>query len=81
MRTTIRIYFYPDSAFDPGVSTRYVNLQHAGHLTEDEARSVQPPSGQGLQHQTWMWMPVALASTDERVHEYVRMVLPRLGAA
>ena len=29
----------------------------------------------------WVWMPVAQACTDERVHEYVRVVLPRLGAA
>lgn len=57
-----------------------MNLPHVLHLAEDEARSVQPPSGQGLQHQTWIWMPVEQACTDERVHEYVRMVLPRLGA-
>lgn len=30
-------HFFPDSAFDPGVSTRYVNLPHALHLTENEA--------------------------------------------
>jgi len=76
-----RDHFYPDSAFDPGVSTHYVNLPHALHLTQDEAQAVQPPSGQGLQHQTWMWITVAQACTDERVHGYVRMVLPRLGAA
>lgn len=74
-------HFYPDSAFDSGISTHYVNLPHALYLTRDEAQAVQPPSGPGLQHQSWMWMPVALASTDERVHEYVRTVLPRLGAA
>lgn len=73
-------HFYPDSAFDPGVSTHYVNLPHVLNLTEDEAQAMQPPSGQEFQHQTWMWMPVAQACTDERVHEYVRMVLPRLGA-
>jgi colanic acid biosynthesis protein WcaH len=74
-------HFYPDSAFDTGVSTHYVNLPHALHLTENEAQAVQPPLGQEVQHQTWMWMPVAQASTDERVHEYVRVVLPWLGAA
>lgn len=74
-------HFYPDSAFDPCVPTHYVNLPHVLNLTEDEAQAVQPPSGQGLQHQTWMWMPVSQACTNERVHEYVRMVLPRLGAA
>jgi colanic acid biosynthesis protein WcaH len=73
-------HFYPDSAFDQCVSTHYINLPHALHLTEDEAQAVRPPSGQGLQHQTWMWMSVAQASADECVHEYVRMVLPGLGA-
>jgi len=72
-------HFYPDSAFDAGVSTHYVNLPHALNLTEHEAKALQPPSGQGLQHQTWMWMNVAQATIHERVHEYVRMVLPRLG--
>lgn len=72
-------HFYPDSAFDADVSTHYVNLPHALHLTEDEALTVQPPSGQGQQHQTWMWMNVVQAAIDDRVHEYVRMVLPRLG--
>lgn len=74
-------HFYPDSAFDNSISTHYVNLPHVLHLTKDEAQMVQPPSGQGHQHQMWSWMPVAQASLDERVHEYVRMVLPQLGAA
>jgi colanic acid biosynthesis protein WcaH len=74
-------HFYPDSAFDPAVSTHYVNLPHSLHLTEDESRAVQPPSGRGLQHQAWMWIPVAQASIDERVHEYVRAVLPQVGGA
>jgi colanic acid biosynthesis protein WcaH len=69
-------HFYPDSAFDADVSTHYVNLPHALHLTEDEAKAFQPLSGQGLQHKTWMWMSVAQANIDERVHEYVRLVLP-----
>lgn len=73
-------HFYPDSAFDPSIPTHYVNLPHALHLTADEAEQLQPPSGQELQHQSWMWMPVAQTSLDERVHEYVRIVLPRLGA-
>lgn len=74
-------HFYPDSAFDPAVSTHYVNLPHALHLTEDEARAVQPPFGQGLQHQEWTWLSLAKASTDKRVHGYVRAVLPQLGLA
>lgn len=74
-------HFYPDSAFDPGISTHYVNLPHALHLTVDEAQELRPPSGQGQQHQAWMWIAVEQACIDERVHEYVRMVLPRLGAA
>lgn len=74
-------HFYPDSAFDPEISTHYVNLPHALHLTAQEAEEVQPPFGQGLQHQAWMWMPMAHATQDERVHEYVRVVLPQLGAA
>jgi colanic acid biosynthesis protein WcaH len=73
-------HFYSDSAFDPRVSTHYVNLPHALHLTVDEAQAVQPPCGHGHQHQTWIWMPVEQARTEECVHEYVRMVLPRLGA-
>lgn len=74
-------HFYQDSAFEPDVSTHYVNLPYALHLTEREAQAVQPPSGQGHQHQTWVWIPVEQARTEERVHENVRMVLPRLGAA
>lgn len=72
-------HFYPDSAFEPEVSTHYVNLPHALHLTKDEAKVLQPPSGHGLQHQAWVWMHAAQACSDERVHEYVRMILPQLG--
>jgi colanic acid biosynthesis protein WcaH len=74
-------HFYPDSAFDPAVSPHYVNLPHLLNLTEDEARAVQAPSDQGLQHQEWTWLSLAQASTDERVHGYVRMVMPRLAVA
>ena len=49
------------------------------HLTEHEAKALQPLSVQGLEHQTWIWMNVPQPTTHDRVHEYVRMVLPRLG--
>lgn len=72
-------HFYTDSAFNSGISTHYVNLPHALHLTAEAAQAVDPPSGPRLQHQEWAWMPVEQASIDQRVHEYVRIVLPQLG--
>ena len=74
-------HFYPDSAFDSSISTHYVNLPYALHLREVEAKALQPLSGQGLQHQAWIWMSLAQAAIDERVHCYVRTILPRLVAS
>jgi colanic acid biosynthesis protein WcaH len=71
-------HFYPDSAFDPGISTHYINLPYALHLTEEEAQTVQPSFGKNLQHEAWMWMSVSDAFEDKTVHAYVRAVLDKL---
>ncbi len=71
-------HFYPDSAFDPNISTRYGNLPHAVHLSADEAQTLKLPLGNGSQHLEWRWMPITEAQNDERVHAYVRAFLGRL---
>jgi len=71
-------HFYPDSAFDADISTHYVNLPHAVHLSADEAQTLKLPIGNGSQHLEWRWMPITEAQNDERVHAYVRAVLGRL---
>jgi colanic acid biosynthesis protein WcaH len=66
-------HFYPDSAFDPGVSTHYVNLPHCLRLTDAQAADVQLPQGPGEQHGSWQWLPLAQAARDSTVHEYVQV--------
>lgn len=68
-------HFYPDSAFDADISTHYVNLPHAVHLSADEAQTLKLPIGNGSQHLQWRWMPITEAQNDEQVHAYVRAVL------
>ena len=71
-------HFYQDSAFDPDVSTHYINLPYALHLTPEEAQAVQPAYCKHLQHEAWMWLPFSDAMTDVRVHDYVKAVLSHL---
>mgnify|MGYP003347188173 CR=1 FL=1 len=65
-------HFYPDSAFDPAISTHYVNLPHALFLTVDELRGLHLPMGAGEQHSDWRWHAVANAAVDVSVHPYVQ---------
>jgi hypothetical protein len=69
------ITLYPDSAFYSDISTHYVNLPQAVHLSADETQNLKPPTGDGAQHQAWQWMLITEAQKDERVHAYVRAVL------
>lgn len=66
-------HFYPDSAFDPEVSTHYVNLPLWLALTPAEARALQLPQGAGEQHARWQWLALDQAATDAAVHSYVRV--------
>lgn len=66
-------HFYPDSAFNPDVSTHYVNLALWLPLTPAEAASLTLPEGDGEQHTAWQWMPLAQAAIDEGVHPHVRV--------
>lgn len=66
-------HFYPDSAFDPEVSTHYVNLPLWLELTRGEQKQLQLPQGAGEQHARWQWLPLDQAQTDASVHEYVRV--------
>ena len=69
---------YPDSAFDPHISTHYVNLPYALHLSAEDAQNLKPPTGADVQHQSWKWISIAEAQGDQKVHEYVRAVMGRL---
>jgi colanic acid biosynthesis protein WcaH len=64
---------YPDSAFDPAVSTHYVNLPHWLALCADEAAALALPHGPDQQHTRWQWLPLEQAARDESVHPYVRI--------
>jgi colanic acid biosynthesis protein WcaH len=75
-------HFYDDSAFDPGVSTHYVNLPHWLELSMEKAATLALPcSGDAAddtgryagQHARWRWLPLELAARDESVHPYVRV--------
>lgn len=66
-------HFYPDSAFDAGISTHYVNLALWLPLTADEVHALTLPEGDGEQHASWQWMPLARAEVDEGVHQHVRV--------
>jgi colanic acid biosynthesis protein WcaH len=66
-------HFYPDSAFDPGVSTHYVNLPLWLALTPDEEKHLQLPQGAGEQHARWQWLALDQAAGDGAVHAYVRV--------
>jgi len=66
-------HFYPDSAFDPKVSTHYVNLPLWLQLTPDEEKHLQLPQGTSEQHARWQWFALDQAETDRAVHDYVRV--------
>lgn len=66
-------HFYPDSAFNPEVSTHYVNLALWLPLTPDEVASLSLPQGDLEQHTSWQWMPLTQAALDEGVHAHVRV--------
>lgn len=71
-------HFYSDSAFDIDISTHYINLPHAVHLTTEEAQTLRLSVGSDSQHDKWQWSSVANARNDEKVHVYVRAVLDLL---
>lgn len=64
---------YPDSAFDPAVSTHYVNLPHWLALSADEADALTLPQGPDQQHTRWQWLPLEQAVQNESVHACVRV--------
>lgn len=66
-------HFYPDSAFDPRVSTHYVNLPLWLALTRDEEQDIALPQGPGEQHAKWQWLALDQAASDASVHDYVRV--------
>jgi len=66
-------HFYADSAFDPDVSTHYVNLALWLPLTQEEIAALHLPTGEGEQHAQWQWMPVAQAATAPGVHPHVQV--------
>lgn len=74
-------HFYPDSAFDPAISTHYVNLPHALHLTAEEAAMIRPPRGPEAQHRAWKWLPLPEAGRDVLVHPHVRAVLDKIAGS
>lgn len=71
-------HFYTDSAFTADISTHYVNLPYALHLSADDAHTLTLPTGGDVQHQSWKWISIAEARIDQNVHEYVRAVTDRL---
>ena len=71
-------HFYADNAFDPKISTHYVNLPYSLPLDAYEADALCLPTGDCAQHRAWQWMPVAQAAQSELVHPYVRAELGRL---
>jgi colanic acid biosynthesis protein WcaH len=66
-------HFYPDSAFDTGISTHYVNLPHWLRLTEAQIALMRLPHGPGEQHASWQWLPLAQAAQDAAIHAYVQV--------
>lgn len=66
-------HFYPDSAFDPNVSTHYVNLPHWLEVSSEEVSSLQLPQGPKEQHASWQWLPLDEVAIDRSVHPYVHI--------
>jgi colanic acid biosynthesis protein WcaH len=63
-------HIYPDSAFDAGIPTHYVNLAYAVDLPE--GAFLRLPQGPHAQHAAWRWLPLAEVATADGVHDYVR---------
>ena len=63
-------HFYPNSAFDPEVSTHYVNLPHWLPLSWAEVAQLVLPIGE--QHSAWQWMPLKEVAENPIVHPYVQ---------
>lgn len=66
-------HFYPDSAFDPVVSTHYVNLPHWLVMSAAEAAALTLPQGADQQHSRWQWLLLDQAVQDDSIHPYVRI--------
>jgi colanic acid biosynthesis protein WcaH len=66
-------HFYPDSAFDPKVSTHYVNLPHVVHLSDVYMESLEIAVGDECQHRSYLWLDVVDASQRMDVHNYSRL--------
>ena len=62
-------HFYEDSAFDPEVSTHYVNLPHVLRLQEVLDLDALPLD----QHSGWRWQEPRDAAVADDVHPYVRV--------
>ncbi|NGP53777.1 NUDIX domain-containing protein [Thioalkalivibrio sp. XN8] len=74
-------HFYPDSAFDPSVSTHYVNLAYLVQVSRDVAGSLALASGQAAQHSAWRWFSLQKVLDEPAVHENVRGVVRRILAS
>ena len=70
-------HFYDDSAFDPAVSTHYVNLPHWLALGNDEVAALRLEADD--QHSAWRWAAVGEAAADATVHPYVRVYAEWVG--
>jgi colanic acid biosynthesis protein WcaH len=62
-------HFYEDSAFNPNVSTHYVNLPHVLRLPHALDINALPSD----QHSTWRWQDVHATAVADDVHPYVRV--------
>lgn len=74
----IKDHFYPDSAFNPNISTHYLNLPYALALQSEEAQTLKLQTDKFSQHEAWQWISIELAQNDPNVHSYVRAVLKSL---
>ena len=66
-------HFYSDSAYDPAMSTHYVNLPYWLALSAEEAAALTLPQGSDQQHARWQWLPLDQIAQHESVHPYVRV--------
>lgn len=66
-------HFYPDSAFNPQVSTHYVNMALWLPVSAGEVAALRLSEGPGEQHTAWRWLPLTQAIEDPAVHAHVRV--------
>jgi colanic acid biosynthesis protein WcaH len=71
-------HFYPDSAFDPSVSTHYVNLAYLVQVSGEVVVSLALSTDQAAQHSAWRWFSLEEALDEPGVHENVRGVVRRM---